>query len=171
MIFKSLHKKFLNKKIEKSITRLTLKNRIKQNPIKTISCIIDPAFSISVENLIDLAKSLNIKEKDLKIITFQQNKNIFNVFSSLNITPSCISFYGNLIGKDSLEFISFDCDLLINCFKDNKFLTLLSSQTNAEFRVGFESEDSRLNDLIFSQKINSYPNFKSELIKYLKMIK
>ena len=50
-------------------------------------------------------------------------------------------------------------------------LTLLSSKTNAKFRVGFESVNSNLNDLIFSNKIKKYKNFKSELIKYLKMIK
>ena len=171
MIFKSLHNKLLNKKIEKSLTKLSLENRFKPNPIKTLACIIDPSFPISVDNFIDLSNSLGLKDKDLKIITFQENKNIFNVFSSLNITPKCVSFSGNLTGKDSLEFISFECDLLINFFKSNKFLTLLSSKTNAKFRVGFESVDSKLNDLIFSEKIKKYKDFKVELIKYLKMIK
>ena len=77
---------------------------------------------------------------------------------------------GNLNGKDSLEFISFEYDILINFFKNNKFLTLLSSKTKANFRVGFDSVDSELNDLIFSQQIIKYADFKSELIKYLKMI-
>ena len=171
MIFKSLHNKLLNKKIKKSLNKLTLEDRIKPNPIKTLACIIDPSFPISVENFIDLSASLGLKEKDLKIITFQENKNIYNVFSSMNITPACISFYGNLNGKDSLEFISFEYDLLINFFKSNRFLTLLSSKTNAKFRVGFESVDSKLNDLIFSERIKKYKDFKSELIKYLKMIK
>ena len=80
MIFKSLHNKLLNKKIKKSLNKLTLEERIKPNPIKTLACIIDPSFPISVENFIDLSASLGLKEKDLKIITFQENKNIYNVF-------------------------------------------------------------------------------------------
>ncbi len=171
MIFKSLHNKLLSKKIEKSLTELSKDNRIKPNPIKTLACIVDPSFPISIDNFIDLSNSLGLKEKDFKIITFQRNRNIFNVFSSLNMTPECVSFYGNLNGKDSLEFISFEYDLLINFFKSNRFLALLSSKTNAKFRVGFESADSRLNDLIFSQKIKKYNVFKNEIIKYLKMIK
>ena len=171
MIFKSLHNKLLSKKIEKSLTELSKDYRIKPNPIKTLACIVDPSFPISIDNFIDLSNSLGLKEKDFKIITFQRNRNIFNVFSSLNITPECVSFYGNLNGKDSLEFISFEYDLLINFFKSNRFLALLSSKTNAKFRVGFESVDSRLNDLIFSQKIKKYNDFKNEIIKYLKMIK
>lgn len=171
MIFKSLHEKLLKKKINKSLVDLGKQNRIKPNPIKSLGCIIDPSFPISVDVFIDLADSIGLKEKDLKIITFQENKNVFNVFSSMNITPECVSFYGNLIGNDSLEFISNDYDLLINFFKSNSLLTLLSSKTKAKFRVGFESVDYKLNDLIFSNKIKKFKNFKIELIKYLKLIK
>ena len=48
---------------------------------------------------------------------------------------------------------------------------LYLSLPNAKFRVGFESVDSDLNDLIFSEKIKNYLDFKMELIKYLKLIK
>ena len=171
MIFKSLRNKLLNKKIEKSLDKLSNQRRFKPNPIKNLGCIIDPSFPVSVDNFIDLSNSLGLKEKDLKIITFQENKNTFNVFSNMNITPECISFTGNLNGKDSLEFISFEFDLLINFFKSKHSLILLSSKTNAKFRVGFDSVDSKLNDLIFSEKIKNYLVFKKELIKYLKLIK
>ena len=171
MIFKSLHNKLLNKKIHNSLLRLSKENRNKPKKIKTLACIVDPSLSISVDNFIDLSHSINLQEKDLKIITFQENRNSFNVFSSMNITPSCVTYFGNLDGKDSLEFISFEYDMLINFFKSNKFLTLLSSKTKANFRVGFDSVNSDLNDLIFSEKLKKYSEFKYELIKYLKMIK
>ena len=171
MIFKSLHNKLLNKKIHNSLLSLSKENRNKPKKIKTLACIVDPKLSISVDNFIDLSHSINLQEKDLKIITFQENRNSFNVFSSMNITPSCVTYFGNLDGKDSLEFISFEYDILINFFKSNKFLTLLSSKTKANFRVGFDSVNSDLNDLIFSEKLKKYSEFKYELIKYLKMIK
>ena len=113
----------------------------------------------------------SLKEKDLKLITFQENDNGFNIFSNMNITPKSISYTGNLVGKDSLEFISYDYDLLINFFKSGDVLTLLSSKVNARFRVGFNSVDSRLNDLIFSNKMKKFKEFDSELIKYLKLIR
>lgn len=171
MIFKSLHEKLLRKKINKSLIELSKQHRVKSTPIKSLGCIIDPSFPVSVDLFIDLAHSIGLKEKDLKVITFQENKNAFNVFSSMNITPDCISFYGNLTGKDSLEFISNEYDLLINFFKSNSLLTLLSSKSNAKFRVGFESVRPELNDLIFSNNIKKFKNFKIELIKYLKLIK
>jgi hypothetical protein len=128
-------------------------------------------FPVEVSNFIKLVHRIGLKEKDLKLITFQENDNGFNIFSNMNITPKSISYSGNLKGKDSLEFISYDYDLLINFFKSNNVLTLLSSKVNAKFRVGFSSVDSRLNDLIFSEKIKKFKEFDSELIKYLRIIK
>jgi hypothetical protein len=171
MIFKSLHENLVKKKINKSLELLNNQIRIKPNPIKTIGCIIDPMFPVEVNNFIKLVHKIGLKEKDLKLITFQENDNGFNIFSNMNITPKSISYTGNLTGKDSLEFISYDYDLLINFFKSSDVLTLLSSKVNAKFRVGFNSVDSRLNDLIFSDKIKKFKEFDSELIKYLKLIR
>ena len=39
----------------------------------------------------------------------------------MNITPKSISYTGNLTGKDSLEFISYDYDLLINFLNSMMF--------------------------------------------------
>ncbi|MDA7812936.1 hypothetical protein N8961_01230 [Flavobacteriaceae bacterium] len=171
MIFKSLHENLVKKKINKSLELLNNKIRIKPNPIKTIGCIIDPMFPVEVNNFIKFVYKIGLKEKDLKLITFQENDNGFNIFSNMNITPKSISYTGNLTGKDSLEFISYDYDLLINFFKSSDVLTLLSSKVNAKFRVGFNSVDSRLNDLIFSDKMKKFKEFDSELIKYLKLIR
>ena len=171
MIFKSLHESLVKKKINKSLELLNEQIRIKPNPVKTIGCIIDPLFPVEVNNFIKLVNKIGLKEKDLKLITFQENENGFNIFSNMNVTPKSISFTGNLTGKDSLEFISYDYDLLINFFKSNNVLTLLSSKVNAKFRVGFSSVDTRLNDLMFSDKINKFKEFDSELIKYLRIIK
>ena len=171
MIFKSLHESLVKKKINKSLELLNEQIRIKPNPIKTIGCIVDPLFPVEVNNFIKLVNKIGLKEKDLKLITFQENENGFNIFSNMNVTPKSISFTGNLTGKDSLEFISYDYDLLINFFKSNNVLTLLYSKVNAKFRVGFSSVDSRLNDLMFSDKINKFKEFDSELIKYLRIIK
>ena len=171
MIFKSLHESLLNKKIKKSLNVLDSENRIKPNPIKTIGCIVDPMFPVDVNNFNKLAFKIGLKEKDLKIITFQEDDNGFNIFSNMNITPSSISFTGDIKGNDSLEFISYEFDLLINFFNDNNILTLLSSKVKAKFRVGFDSVDSKLNDLIFSKKIKKFDDFEVEFVKYLKLIK
>ena len=95
MIFKSLHESLVKKKINKSLELLNDQTRIKPNPIKTIGCIIDPMFPVEVNNFIKLVYKIGLKEKDLKLITFQENENGFNIFSNMNVTPKSISFTGN----------------------------------------------------------------------------
>ena len=82
MIFKSLHENLLKKKINKSLLSLEAQNRAKPSPIKTLGCIVDPMFPVDVNNFINLANKIGLKDKDLKIITFQENDNGFNIFSN-----------------------------------------------------------------------------------------
>ena len=77
----------------------------------------------------------------------------------MNITPLCISFMGNLSGRDSLEFISYNYDMLINFFKSNELLTLLSSKKTQNLGSALDSVDSNLNDLIFSDQIKKIFRF------------
>ena len=60
MIFKSLHEKLLRKKINKSLIELSKQHRVKSTPIKSLGCIIDPSFPVSVDLFIDLAHSVVI---------------------------------------------------------------------------------------------------------------
>jgi hypothetical protein len=61
--------------------------------------------------------------------------------------------------------------MLINYFGDNRILTLLSSKTRAKFRVGFDSSNQNINDIIFTDIFNNFGKFRNQLIKYLKYIK
>ena len=89
----------------------------------------------------------------------------------MRISKDSISFYGNIVSSDANEFISYDYDLLINYFGNNKILTLISSKVNAKFRVGFDNSNKDINDIIFSNIFNNFAKFSNELIKYLKKIK
>ena len=66
----------------------------------------------------------------------------------MRISKDSISFYGNIVSSDANEFISYDYDLLINYFGNNKILTLISSKVNAKFRVGFDNSNKDINDKI-----------------------
>ena len=89
----------------------------------------------------------------------------------MRISNESINFYGNIVSNDANEFISYDYDLLINYFGDNKILTLISSKVNSKFRVGFDNTNKDINDIIFSNIFNNFAKFSSELIKYLQKIK
>ena len=92
-------------------------------------------------------------------------------FCKMRISDKSVNFYGNIISADAEEFTSSKYDILINYFGENRILTLLSSKTNAKFRVGFDCSNKNINDIIFTDIFNNFEKFRKQLIKYLNYIK
>ncbi len=161
---------FLQKSIKKSIDILKSSARCPKMPIRTIGCIVDSNMDLDYSDLLELALEMGLKEKDLKIISFS-NTYYNDPFCKLRISEKSVNFYGKMISADADEFTSKKYDLLINYFGENKILTLLSSQTKAKFRIGFDISNHNINDIIFTDIFDNFKKFKRELIKYLKFIK
>ena len=167
---KYLRNRFLNRKIDDSIKSLKNLERNFSKPINKVGCIIDTNLDVDYYQILELIEKIDLKEKDIKIISFSDT-NFNDPFSKMRISKDSISFYGNIVSTDANEFISYDYDLLINYFGNNKILTLISSKVNAKFRVGFDNSNKDINDIIFSNIFNNFAKFSNELIKYLKKIK
>ena len=105
-----------------------------------------------------------------KIISFSNS--IYNdPFCEMRISEKSVNFYGKIISADADEFISQNYDMLINYFGDNKVLTLLSSKTNAKIRIGFDTSNQNINDIIFNDIFNNFKKFREQLLKYLNFLK
>ena len=160
----------MNRKIDDSIKLLKNLERNFSKPINKVGCIIDTNLDVDYYQILELIEEIGLKEKDIKIISFSDT-NFNDPFSKMRVSKDSISFYGNIVSSDANEFISYDYDLLINYFGNNKILTLISSKVNAKFRVGFDNSNKDINDIIFSNIFNNFAKFSNELIKYLKKIK
>lgn len=160
----------MNRKIDDSIKSLKNLERNFSKPINKVGCIIDTNLDVDYYQILELIEEIGLKEKDIKTISFSDT-NFNDPFSKMRISKDSISFYGNIVSSDANEFISYDYDLLINYFGNNKILTLISSKVNAKFRVGFDNSNKDINDIIFSNIFNNFAKFSNELVKYLKKIK
>lgn len=71
-----------------------------------------------------------------------------------------------------LEFLGREYDMSINYYEDdNLMMKLLSVKTSARLKVGLGAQDPKVNDLILNTAMNDFKLFKSELKKYLKVLK
>ena len=69
------------------------------------------------------------------------------------------------------EQITKPFDLLINYYDVNKYgILLLSIKSKANFKVGFDTVDKRVNHFIIKELVDNYKEFTSELFKYLKIL-
>tara|TARA_Y100000816_G_scaffold142869_1_gene101285 strand:+ start:598 stop:1020 length:423 start_codon:yes stop_codon:yes gene_type:complete len=139
-------------------------------PVKKIGFIVDSELDIDYLDIVSLSENIGLKEKDIKVVSY--SKTIFNdPFYKMRVSDNSINFFGNINSADANEFISYNYDLLINYFGNNKILSLISSRCNANFRVGFDISNQKLNDIIFKDIYNNFEKFSNELVKYLKILK
>lgn len=167
---KNISKGYLNRNIKKSIDNLNNNRKDYKLPILKVGCIIDTNLDVDYFQILELIEKIGLKQKDVKIISYSDTA--FNdPFSKMRISKDSINFYGKIVSADANEFISYDYDLLINYFGDNEILTLISSKTNSNFRVGYSESNKNINDIMFSNFFNNFEKFSNELIKYLKFLK
>ena len=168
--FLNIKNKILQKKIDNSLNLLVNKNRKFKMPVKKIGFIVDSELDIDYLDIVSLSENIGLKEKDIKVVSY--SKTIFNdPFYKMRVSDNSINFFGNINSADANEFISYNYDLLINYFGKNKTLSLISSRCNANFRVGFDISNQKLNDIIFKDIYNNFEKFSNQLVKYLKILK
>ncbi len=169
-LLKNISNGYLNRNIKRSIANLNDNRKDFKLPILKVGCIIDTNLDVDYFQILELMEKIGLKQKDVKIISYSDTA--FNdPFSKMRISKDSINFYGKIISADANEFISYDYDLLINYFGDNEILTLISSKTNSNFRVGYSESNKNINDIMFSNFFNNFEKFSNELIKYLKFLK
>jgi carboxypeptidase C (cathepsin A) len=169
-LLKNISDEYLNRNIKRSIANLTDNRKDFKLPILKVGCIIDTNLDVDYFQILELMEKIGLKQKDVKIISYSDTA--FNdPFSKMRISKDSINFYGKIVSADANEFISYDYDLLINYFGDNEILTLISSKTNSNCRVGYSESNNNINDIIFSNFFNNFEKFSNELIKYLKFLK
>tara|TARA_B100000242_G_scaffold294379_1_gene276959 strand:+ start:7784 stop:8305 length:522 start_codon:yes stop_codon:yes gene_type:complete len=167
---KNISKGYLNRNIKKSIANLNDNRKDFKLPILKVGCIIDTNLDVDYFQILELMEKIGLKQKDVKIISYSDTA--FNdPFSKMRISKDSINFYGKIVSADANEFISYNYDMLINYFGDNEILTLISSKTNSNFRVGYSESNKNINDIMFSNFFNNFEKFSNELIKYLKFLK
>lgn len=169
-LLKNISNGYLNRNIKRSIANLNDNRKDFKLPILKVGCIIDTNLDVDYFQILELMEKIGLKQKDVKIISYSDTA--FNdPFSKMRISKDSINFYGKIVSADANEFISYDYDMLINYFGDNEILTLISSKTNSNFRVGYSESNKNINDIMFSNFFNNFEKFSNELIKYLKFLK
>ena len=125
--FLNIKNKLLQKKIDNSLNLLENKNRKFKMPVKKIGFIVDSELDIDYLDIVSLSENIGLKEKDIKVVSY--SKTIFNdPFYKMRVSDNSINFFGNINSADSNEFISYNYDLLINYFGNNKILSLISAK-------------------------------------------
>jgi hypothetical protein len=159
--------------IKRSIQKLTT-NRVLENhnsKIEKVVCLVDIDVFSTVQELDKFAESLGVKSKDFKVIGYSAQKKTIKTYSGLLFTSTKIGWKGVVKDSEIKDIIEQPTDLLINYYnKDVLGLALLSAKSPAKFKVGLGNVNPQLNDLIIGCDITDINTFKTEMVKYLKVL-
>ena len=157
---------FLKLRLKKELKNSNRKIKIVPKKKLSVGLLIDSKFDLNDSFIQNLAMNLELSKDRFDITVY--NNNNFKTFNVNLISIEDVGLFGKLpLGIN--RFLNRRFDLLFNLHYNNPLLSLLSSLSKSNFRIGLIQADKRLNDLI----INLSPEnskFIDESIKYLNII-
>jgi len=169
MILKTLKTRFLKRSVDRmQKKRLPIHEG---RALRTVGIVVNSIENNTLEGFETLANSLHILEKDLKIIYHSETTKNLTTLGQNSFTSKDFSWNGTFVNPVLSEFLDREYDVLIGySSQKNKFIDFVVSHGKATLKVGLDSGNANLYDLIFKIKSNDYALFEKELVKYLQII-
>ncbi len=169
-MFYKIIKDFFLKKI---VTKRLLKQQspLVQKKIATIGIVVDETYFSNTPALLEQFCLQGFQREQIAVLVYKDRIKSKEVITSPFVALKNISWAGEINKTEVNDFIATPFDLLVNYYDVNKYpLLLLSTQSKATFKVGFESVDKRVNHFIIKAVVDQYEAFSVELVKYLKIL-
>ena len=140
--------------------------------ISSIGCIVDVDNFGNADVFYELIDEYELRPNAIKIIGYKREYDKNSPYAIQIFSDKDLGWKGQIENGYVLEFLGREYDLLLNYYQeDNLMMKLLSVKTQARLKVGFGTLDPKINDLILNTSLNDFDLFKSELKKYLKVLK
>ena len=169
---KALFKKFWHRRAAKKslLNSLEKKQLGLSFKIKHVRVLLDSALEIEQQFFSELAKAFGIPPVNITVFAFKASKEIEKQYAHF-FDKEEVSYFGKFEGDLAL-MCEKEVDLQINYFnQEDLYMEWVSSQARKKLSVGFSSVDQRLNDIIFDFSPRDKVTFKTELVKYLTILK
>ncbi len=160
-------KKFLRKHLAKQ--RILETDEIRS--ISSVACIVNLDEFEDAEALFALAEDLNIQKDRFSIIGCTRMPGKYEDSQIPLLSLKDFNWKLQIKGGDVKTFLDKEYDILINYFtKEKHSLLYVSTLTRAGIRFGFKRLNHQYNDVIFKIDTHNAGLFRSELLKYLKVM-
>src|SRR5690606_39994880 len=153
MNFKALKKYFLKKQIEKHLKENVSDKKFRE--LKTVGLLVNTHEYENLNAFNGLVQSLEILNKDLKLIFYKEEKRSLPTFEQNNFSSKDFNWKGILDKPAIEEFLDREYDLFIGYYsKKNNYLDYITSKAKARLKVGLKQKDDRFFDIVFKLKVN-----------------
>ncbi|MEZ2414039.1 hypothetical protein ACA086_03685 [Muriicola sp. E247] len=175
MFLQGLKEKFKHKSGEKYLKNelLSVPESTKTNKgLHRVGVIVDLDNFPDSDLFYQLIDHLQLRPNAVKIMGYRSFYDKNSPYSTPVFSDKDLGWGGAVENSYALEFLSKEYDLLLNYYiQDTLILKLMTVKTRARIKVGFAELDSNLNDLIIHSPMKDFDTYKTELKKYLKVMR
>lgn len=169
MFYNKIKNFFLKKNVTKWFQNQQL--HLEHQKIESIGLLVDETYFSKSADLFNEILKLGFQKEQVTLLIYKDKIKPKEVIQEPFISLKNISIAGVIEKPEVITFLEKPFDLLINYYDVNKYgLILLSNQSKAKFKVGFDTVDKRVNHFIIKELVDNYKAFISELFKYLKIL-
>lgn len=172
MILKSFKEKAIDKIIQRELQGQKGGAGTGVEPINSLAVIINYDRLADFKPLLGLAADLSVAGEQVYILGYVEKIHksvnyLIPVFSETSVKTN-----GLVKATEVQEFLGRRYDLLVNYYEDtHAVMKLMSVLTKASFKVGISEEMSAFNDLTVLTDATDFNGFRSELVKYLNILR
>ncbi|WP_445197272.1 DUF6913 domain-containing protein [Tamlana sedimenti] len=159
------NKKYLNKLLSERQVNVA------DNKVVSLGVILNIDEFDDFEAFRKLADYIKVRPNRLKIVAFSENKkDDLNSWDECH-NPKDFGWNGKINNVELQEFLNTKFDLLISYYNNEVLeLKLMTTLSQARFKIGILQTDERLNDLIIKTGLKDFALFKKEIFKYLTIL-
>ena len=170
-MFLNFIKNYFLKRILKNNLHNTKSNSSTEK-IETVGLLIDESCFSEKEALIKELVAGGILEQNIKTIVHKDKLRKNEVYLQPTFSIKHLNWKTEIDNPIVSDFINEKFDLLISYYAIEKAILIkITTNSKAQFKVGFSTVDKRLNHLMINTDTANVPVFTHELFKYLKILK
>ena len=169
-MFLNIIKKFILKnKVSKLLVNLP--GNYSKKKIKSVGVIFDGNSSLEIDVLVSELLKHGIDENQIHVLIFRDKLNKNDIYKYDVFSYKEINWFAEIVYYKAELFLNSNFDLLISYHDFEKAPLVYSSYlSKANFKVGFTSQDKKLNQLMINTSPNNCQLFFDELFKYLNIL-
>lgn len=161
----------IQNKIKKNIKKAKKKEPFNFSSLSKVAFLVDMDKIQDANFLLNFCKKHHIRTENYIILGYKQKSQENSSFGLPFFTWKEINFWGDFKNYHTEMLLNREFDLLFNYFdQKNLALELLSSQIEANLKVGFPSVEASYNDLIINIDIKKGEDFLQQVDNIIQKI-
>ena len=158
--------------LQKMLKKIELRRQpVTYNSAQTIGILFDATELDDREQVIEFSKSLQAKDKKVKLLGFFNSKQLVDNFPFSGFNKSDVDWLMRPKGEAVKNFMDTTFDMLIGIYKGSNLpLEYIAALSKAHLRVGPYTDNTYCYDLMIDAGKNNLENFIEQMEFYLKRL-